>query len=270
MTTLHPFDQATAVTVGPAGAQGRTDDRYKAFIGPFGGVTAATMLRAVLEHPQRLGDPLAITVNYCAPVADGPFDLRLDPVRTNRSSQHWIVQLQQPDGVAATATVMTGVRRDAWAHQPAAAPQMPPPEELKIYQGLRSFPWAQQYRFRFALGWPARRADPAGEPGPSTSHLWIEDHEPRPVDLLSLVSMSDVFFGRVFLALGTVVPFGTMTLTIYLHLSANELLQAPVTSVFGTARANVFHKGFGDQIAELWLPSGRLAATTTQLTYFKT
>lgn len=257
---------------GPAaGARGHTDDRYKAFVGPFGGATAATMLRAVLEHPERLGDPVAITVNYCAPIADGPFDLQVGPVRTNRSSQHWIVQLQQPDGVAATATVMTGVRRDAWTHQPATAPEMPPPERLEVYEGSRSFPWVRQFRFRFARGQPGK--GPGGsrsEPGPSLSHLWIEDHEPRPIDPLSLVNMSDAFFARIFLVLGAIVPFGTMTLTTYLHVSADELLQDPVTSVFGTTRANVFHRGFADQTAELWLPSGRLAATTQQITYFKT
>lgn len=270
MNTTHPFDQATAVTFGPEGARGHTDDRYKAFVGPFGGVTAATILRAVLEHPERLGDPLAITVNYCAPVADGPFDLQLDPVRTNRSSQHWIVQLRQSDGVAATATVMTGVRRDAWTHQPATAPEMPPPDRVEVYGGSRSIPWVRQFRFRFAQGHPLKARRPDGEPGPSLSHLWIEDDEPRPVDLLSLVNMSDAFFARIFLVLGAMLPFGTMSLTTYLHVSAEELLQDPVTAVFGAARANVFHKGFADQTGELWLPSGRLAATTQQITYFKT
>ena len=32
------------------------------------------------------------------------------------------------------------------------------------------------------------------------SKQWIGDHVPRKIDMLSLMSMSDAFFGRVFLA----------------------------------------------------------------------
>ena len=42
-------------------------------IGPFGGVTAAQALNAVLQHPQRLGEPVAFTVNFATALADGPF-----------------------------------------------------------------------------------------------------------------------------------------------------------------------------------------------------
>jgi hypothetical protein len=31
----------------------------------------AQALNAVLQHPERLGDPVALTVNYCAALADG-------------------------------------------------------------------------------------------------------------------------------------------------------------------------------------------------------
>jgi hypothetical protein len=65
----HLFDEATQVTAGDSRWQGRTSDDYWAFVGPFGGATAATILRALMEHPQAAGNPLALTVNYCAPIA---------------------------------------------------------------------------------------------------------------------------------------------------------------------------------------------------------
>ena len=52
------FDDATRVTAGDSCWQGQTSDDYWAFVGPFGGVTAATILRALIDHPQRAGDPL--------------------------------------------------------------------------------------------------------------------------------------------------------------------------------------------------------------------
>ena len=58
--TPHLFDDATRVTAGDSRWQGRTSPDYWAFVGPFGGATAATILRALIEHPQRAGDPLAL------------------------------------------------------------------------------------------------------------------------------------------------------------------------------------------------------------------
>ena len=73
MADPHPLDAATALDGAPDDAvrHGRTSDRYWTFISPFGGTSAATALRAVLEHPARQGDPLAATVNFCAPIAKG-------------------------------------------------------------------------------------------------------------------------------------------------------------------------------------------------------
>ena len=56
----HLFDDATKVTAGDSCWQGKTSPDYWAFVGPFGGCTAATILRALIEHPQRAGDPLAM------------------------------------------------------------------------------------------------------------------------------------------------------------------------------------------------------------------
>ena len=64
-------------------------------IGPFGGITAAAMVRAIESHPDRIGEPLALTVNFAAPIADGDFDISLRAARTNRTNQHWIVELSQ-------------------------------------------------------------------------------------------------------------------------------------------------------------------------------
>jgi Acyl-CoA thioesterase N-terminal domain len=90
--TPHLFDDATRVTAGDSCWQGKTSPDYWAFVGPFGGCTAATILRALIDHPQRAGDPLSLTVNFCAPVAEGAFDLDVRLVKANRSSQHWCVR----------------------------------------------------------------------------------------------------------------------------------------------------------------------------------
>ena len=94
-------------------------------VGPFGGITAAVMLHAIETHPERVGEPLALTVNFTAPIADGDFDISLRAARTNRTNQHWIAELTQDGAVTTTATAVFGVRRDTWAdteaHPPTAA-----------------------------------------------------------------------------------------------------------------------------------------------------
>jgi len=71
----HLFDAATRPFAAGSRWRGRTSPDYWGFVSPFGGFTAATMLRALMEHPQRAGDPVALTVNFCAPIAEGDFDL---------------------------------------------------------------------------------------------------------------------------------------------------------------------------------------------------
>jgi acyl-CoA thioesterase len=265
--TSHLFDEATKVTAGDSRWQGRTSPDYWAFVGPFGGATAATILRALIDHPQRSGDPVAMTVNFCAPVAEGAFDLDVRLVKANRSSQHWCVELTQGGGdVATLATAVFAERRPSWSHQPAPYPTATPYEETLPYPKI-AVPWVKQYDFRFIEGEP--RMGKAAAAPETYSKLWMADSVPRKVDALSLVAMSDAFFARIFHAKRELVPFGTVSLTTYFHADAADLAAEDVTRVLGVADAKVFHKSYGDQNGELWSPGGRLLATTTQIAYFK-
>ena len=188
----HLFDDATRVIAGDSRWQGRTSPDYWAFVGPFGGFTAATILRALMEHPQRAGDPVVLTVNFCAPIAEGDFDLDVRLARANRSSQHWSVELSQGDTEAATiATAVFAERRPSWSHQVAPFPEATPFEEAKPFT-FKPATWVGQYDMRFVEGFPAVRANSAAEPGSAFSKLWIADRVPRRIDHLSLMAMSDV------------------------------------------------------------------------------
>jgi acyl-CoA thioesterase len=267
--SAHLFDDATRVVAGDSRWQGRTSPDYWAFVGPFGGFTAATILRALIEHPERSGDPVALTVNFCAPIAEGDFDLDVRLVRTNRSSQHWCVELSQGSaGVAALATAVFAERRPSWSHQPARCPQSRPFDEIKPFAFVPA-PWVKQYDFRFIEGNPVLRTSPATEPASSFTRLWISDRVPRKIDCLSLMAMSDAFFARIFHTRGELVPFGTVTITTYLHADADDLAKEDITRVLAVADASTFHKSYADQTGQLWSPSGRLLATTTQVMYFK-
>jgi len=266
--TPHLFDEATRVTATDRRWQGSTSDDYWAFVGPFGGATAATILRALINHPQRTGDPLSLIVNYCAPIAQGIFDLDLRLVKANRSSQHWCVEISQGGGETATlATAVFAQRRPSWSHQVAEFPGATPFEQTRSFPKIAAR-WANQYDFRFIEGEP-KIGVPKSAPDSTYSKLWISDQVPRRLDMLSLMAMSDAFFARIFHVRHEIVPFGTVSLTTYFHTDAEELTAENITHVLGVADGKIFHKSYGDQSAELWSPNGRLLATTTQIGYFK-
>jgi hypothetical protein len=128
--------------------------------------------------------------------------------------------------------------------------------------------WANQYEFRFVEG-EMRISAGKEELASAYSKVWVSDRTPRKLDMLSLMAMSDAFFGRIFHARRELVPFGTVSLTTYFHTGADELAAEDITRVLATADAKIFHRSYGDQTGELWSPTGRLLATTTQIAYFK-
>ena len=263
------FDEATRVTAGDSRWQGQTSEDYWAFVGPFGGTTAATILRALIDHPQRAGDPLALTVNFCAPIAQGAFDLDVRLVKANRSTQHWSVELTQGGAEVATlATAVFAERRPSWSYQQAEFPKAPPFEQILPYPKIAAT-WANQYDFRFVEGYPDFSGAKKDGPASAFSKLWISDRVPRKIDALSLMSMSDAFFGRIFHVRREIVPFGTVSLTTYFHADADDLVAEDISRVLAVVDANIFHKSYGDLSGELWSPNGRLLATTHQIAYFK-
>lgn len=266
----HPFDIATAVETDGGRTIGHTSDGYHAFVGQFGGATAATLLRALMQHPERSGDPLAFTVNFCAPIANGEFDLAPRLIKATRSTQHWEIELTQTDaGVAAFATAVFAQRRETWSHQPSALPQTTRYEDTKVFSNATAAPWIGQFEFRFAENEPDFAGGPHPEPASPHTKVWIGHSVPKKLDLISLSAIADAFFARIFHVRGELLPIGTVSMTTYFHIDTDDLAAEDITAVLGVADANVFHKSFSDQTGELWSPGGRLLATTHQITYFK-
>ena len=271
MQNEHPFDQATRLTGKPDLFQGRTSPAYGNMIGPFGGIVAAVMLRAVVDHPNRQGDPVALTVNFVAPIADGGFVIETTPVRTNRSTQHWRIALSQQGEMAATATALFAGRRETWSSTELRFPSVP--EAAKgvrvVGEGLPA--WLSRYDIRLIQGGIPPLLPIEGEEAfvGSETLQWVRDAPPRPMDFLSLAAICDTFFPRIYVRRSQFVPAGTVSYTVYFHVDNDELSALGDKAVLGHARANRFHNNFFDQTAEVWTADGQLIATSSQLVYFK-
>ncbi len=266
--TVHVLDAAVALGAEAEDLwRGRTSPEYANFIGPYGGVTAAQMLQAVLLHPQRLGEPVAFTINFAASGADGEFLVRARPARTNRSTRHWSVEMLQEGQPVATATALTAVRRSTWGAREAVPPSAPPPESLPA-EPVRPVPWTRHYDRRYAEG--AVPSEWKGQDGGSSrTVLWLRDHPQRPLDFLALTAMADNFFPRLWLRRASQVPLGTVSMTVYYHAGSDMLRATGAGWVLAQAQGQGFRDGYLDQAGLLWNQSGELLATTQQLMYYK-
>lgn len=268
--TAHVFDTAVGLTPGADEGVwlGQTSAAYGNMIGPFGGLTAAQALNAVLLHPKRLGDPIALTVNFAAALSDGPFSVIARPARTNRSTQHWVIEMQQAGETVLTATAFFGLRRATWSKVEHTMPEVPAPADVAQAAGMARVEWVKRYEMRFIegsipTGWDGK------DQGTSRTRLWVRDSPPRALDFASLTGLSDIFFPRVWRRRPLQVPIGTVSMTVYFHADL-ALLDATGTGyLLGQTQAQAFRNGFFDQTAQLWNEAGELLVTTHQVVYFK-
>jgi acyl-CoA thioesterase len=268
VSAQHPFDAAVALELQPDGSwQGRTSPAYANMIGPYGGITAAQCLQSVLRHPQRLGDPIAFTINFAAALVDGEFVLRPRAARTNRSTQHWTVDMLQGEQLVATATAVTAIRRETWSGHEARMPQVPRPQDTPR-TARHGVEWLNRYEMRFLEGAIPRQWD-GGTRDDSLSRLWVRDDPPRPLDFASLTALADVFFPRVWLRRAKLTPIGTVSMTVYYHGDAQQLAATGPGHLLLQAQGQGFGGGFFDHGGQLWNEDGHLLATTHQVVYYK-
>jgi acyl-CoA thioesterase len=269
MSSLHPFDAAVALQAQADGTfLGHTSAAYANMVGPFGGVTAAQALNAALQHPQRLGDPISLTVNFAAALADGPYTVSARPARTNRSTQHWVIEMQQQGETVLTATAFFGLRRDTWGVDEHTMPAVSAPAGVARAGGPTRVEWVKRYEMRFVEG-----AIPVewhgSDQGASRTLLWLRDDPPRPLDFASLTALSDVFYPRVWRRRPMLVPVGTVSMTVYYHADAAQLQATGGGYLLGQTQAQAFRNGYFDQTAQLWNEAGALLVTTHQVVYYK-
>jgi acyl-CoA thioesterase len=266
---LHLFDQALQLQP-LAGNRfaGRTHPDWANMVGPYGGITAAQLLQAACLHPQRLGEPLALTVNYAAAIADGDFEIEALPARSNRSTQHWTLLLRQGGEICTTGSAVFAVRRPTWSAPELAMPPAPPADQVTPETRVPPVPWPRRYEMRFvAGGWPDYRQPQAADD--SRTVLWVRDQPPRTLDALSLAAIADVFYPRVFRRRARFAPAGTVSISTYFHADAATLAAQGSRPVLAVAQGQRFVNGFFDQSAQLWGDDGQLLASSLQIVYFK-
>lgn len=281
---LHPFDQCLALAnVDTCTSEhvltGTAPKPYWNMVGPFGGMTASILLAAVLKQPNCLGEPLVLTVNFCAPVRDSDYQLYTRLIRTNRSTEHWHVAMHQrsnddvgestddrhDDNVicVAQATVVMGVRRDNWSMQAKKAPLAKPPEQCQPRPSRSGIAWFDRFDMRY-VHHPMN-----DKPADADALSWVSDNPPRCLDYLSLTNRCDALFPAIFAHRQKIDPIATVSFNVYYHTSIEELTEIGEAHTLGVSRTNTHHSGFADSEAWMWAQD-RLIATTQQLMWYRT
>lgn len=263
---MTAFDDAIAVSpAGPGTFSAGTHPAFGNFVGPFGGITAATIVHAIQADERSIGRPAALTLNFTGPLADGDYEIDVQPARTNNSNQHWTISVDQAGENRMTGTALFVRDRPSWASLEAQMPQVKGPHEYPVVSGHFPLRWIENYEMRFVEGPFVASAEEAGPD--STTTKWFRQLPARGWDYPGLAAAADVFGPRIFQRLGP-VPAGTVTLTAYFHADA-QALAAQGEFLLGTVRGLQFADGLADQHAQLWGEDGSLVATTTQLCYYK-
>lgn len=249
---------------------GQTSEHYANMVGPFGGIIAATLLKAAMDHPESQGEPDALTINYAAPVQNGELNSKARSARTNRSTQHWVIELLQDDQIIITGTAVFANRRKTWSATELEFPSVPRPEKVASRSSTGgSAAWVKNYDMRVIQGNLSLSKSKTEDLSNSVTMHWIHDEPRRPLDFLSLAAICDAFFPRILVRRQYFVPVGTVSLTSYFHVDSATLSDHGDKEVLGHARALQFNDGFFDQTAEVWTPEGKFLATTNQIVFYK-
>ena len=267
---MHPFDASfdfQAVRVEPTRTSAvytcKPSDRYRNAIGPFGGWTAALLLKGVLSMPEARGAPLALDALFMGGIDGGDLEMRVYALRQNRSVGFWRSEVWQAGRICASAQVTMSTVRQSVVLQDAHFPDVPGPDLVPMYVNPRTpVPWIDQYVFKPVSGLLFSRAETMD------SRLWIRDAEPRPLDGLSLTALCDTPFPSTWIRLPAQSPVSTVTFSVYYRANDMDFSEAGTGFCLMDSRASLARGGYVDQFTEVWSESGSLLAQTQQMLWF--
>lgn len=264
---MHPLDASLALAAAGGETQGYdavfhagTSTLYRNAIGPFGGWTAALLLKGVLSMPEVRGDPLSLDAVFMGSIDDGALELRVVRLRQNRSVGFWRAEIWQQARMCAHAQIALTLPRTGSLLQDAQPPAMPPPDAVPVYVNPRTpVPWIEQYIFKPVRGFLFSRAESMD------ALTWIRDAAPRALDAISLTALCDTPFPSPWIRLDTQTPVSTVSFSVYYRAAGAELAHVGEDFVLMESRAALMRDGYVDQFTQLWSRTGRLLAQTQQM-----
>jgi acyl-CoA thioesterase len=235
--------------------------------GLWGGYAIGLSIRVLEAEPEAIGEALSLTLTYAAGLPSGELDIRTRRLRQGGSVGVWEVEMLPAgsDQVGVHA-IVTMARRPktpdfAFARMPSAPdpdrlPSSAPPEEAGRHYGASTF---------------ERRTMEGFPPAPSTdsrSLAWVRSRR-GPMDKALLGMITDNSAPRAMYALGPEVMTTTLSLTAYLHATAEEIAEIGDDFILVECEGRVGGGGASDERSSYWRRDGKLLATSEQLAWYR-
>jgi len=233
--------------------------------GLWGGYALGLCVRALEAEPEATGEALSMTLTYAAGLPPGELDVRTRRLRQGGSIGVWEVELR-PQGVEDVGVhgMVTLARRPSTpAFAFASLPAAPAPEDLPSPDhpaGAAHF-GASAFERRTLDGFPPT---PGGD---SRSLAWVRPRQGH-WDKALLAMVTDNSAPRAMYALPRVMTT-TLSLTVYLHASTEELAALGDDFILIECEGRVGGGGASDERSSYWSRSGRLLATSEQLAWYR-
>lgn len=253
--TEFDFDAETRLTPGPEdGTFGvAISDRWSGLASVNGGFLMATCLKAlatVLPFP----DPIVVSGMYLRPGNPGAATVRVEPVRSGRSTSFGEARLAQGGKeILRVTTAFADLSAVTPEYAAVTAPKLPDPAECEWIGALPGITLGHRFEYRAPAkpGWMSGR--PSGEP---SHEFWMRFADGRPADTLTLPFIVDA-------APPAVLELGASSTTIELtvHVRARP---AP-----GWLACRIYTRfvsgGYHEEDFEAWDSTGVLVAQSRQL-----
>jgi acyl-CoA thioesterase len=235
--------------------------------GLWGGYAIGLCIRVLEAEPDARGEALSLTLAYAAGLPAGPLDLRTRLIRQGGSVGVWEVELR-PEGVeqiGVHAIVIMARRPQTPAFQFAVMPKTPDPESLPAPEA------PSEKALHYGASTFERRTLEGFPPTPGTSSrslTWVRSRR-GPFDKALLGMVTDNSAPRAMYALGPTVRTTTLSLTAYLHATADELAALGDDFILVECEGRVGAGGASDERSSYWSRSGKLLATSEQLAWYR-
>lgn len=234
--------------------------------GLWGGYAIGLCVRVMEAEPEAVGEALSLTLTYAAGLPSGRLDIRTRRLRQGGSIGVWEVELLAAgsDQVGVHAIVTLARRPKTPAFVFASMPDAPDPDSLPTPE----MSIASQHFGAQALERRTLDNFPPKATGDSRTLAWVRSKR-GPMDKALLGMITDNSAPRAMYALGTSVMTTTLSLTVYLHGTTEEIAEVGDDFILVECEGRVGAGGASDERSSYWRRDGKLLATSEQLAWYR-
>ena len=261
--------QSLSISLDPAGPGRWTTIAAPEWANPrgglWGGYAIGLGVRVMEAEPEAIGEPLSLTLTYAAGLPSGALDVRTRRLRQGGSVGVWEVEMLATgsDQVGVHAIVTMARRPNTPDFSFVSMPAAPDPEDLPApdMTGVGRHFGATAFERRTLDGFPPK-------PGTDSRSLaWVRSRRGG-LDKALLGMITDNSAPRAMYALDSVMTT-TLSLTAYLHGTAEEIAQVGDDYILVECEGRVGGHGASDERSSYWRRDGKLLATSEQLAWYR-